>query len=258
MSTRPFTIAMVAGMPYPMAKASVIRVNNIVRALVNRYPDIRVKIFAYQGAGPLPSHPRIDLHLVGGVDSNKATYYSWGNKLAADRKLIQALMRHRHEFDLIHCHTIEGLGISQAFKLLTRSKAPVCIDVHGPIVAELVHYRLIPNWRPVVAAVAKLEQLMLNAVQHVFVSNEGLRNLLAEQSRDVGGAPRAAGCGALRCDHLEWLSDEGAGAMAAAGTVAVLLPGAYYFLRGTRPPPIEMLRKRGVAMAVSTAASQGA
>jgi glycosyltransferase involved in cell wall biosynthesis len=178
---RPFTVAMVAAMPYPMAKASVIRVNNIVRALVNRYADVRVKVFAYQGTGALPPHPQIDLHLVGGFDADKAHYYSWGNKLAADRKLIAELRRHRDEFDLIHCHTIEGLAIAQAFKLLTRSKAPICIDIHGPIVAELVHYRLIPGWRPVVAAVARLEQFMLRKVQQVFVSNEGLRALLAER-----------------------------------------------------------------------------
>lgn len=179
MSARPFTVAMVAGMPFPMAKASVIRVNHIVNALVNRYDDIRVKVFAYEGTGPGPDHPRIDMHRVGGFDRDKTRYYSWGNKIAADGKLIRELMRHQKEFDLIHCHTIEGLGISQAFKLLTHSRVPVCMDVHGPIVAELVHYGLIPDWRPAVAAVAGLERLMLRTVQQVFVSNEGLRDVMA-------------------------------------------------------------------------------
>jgi glycosyltransferase involved in cell wall biosynthesis len=179
MSRRPFTVAMVAGMPYPMAKASVIRVTNIVRALVNRYDEVRVKVFAYRGLGAPSPHPRIDLHLVGGFDASKSRYYSWSNKLAADCRLIAELLRHRHEFDLIHCHTIEGLGVAQAFRLLARSKVPVCIDVHGPIVAELVHYRLIPDWRPVVAVFTRLEQFMLSTVQQVFVSNEGLRQLLA-------------------------------------------------------------------------------
>jgi glycosyltransferase involved in cell wall biosynthesis len=172
---------MVAGMPYPMAKASVIRVNNIVQALVQRYEGIRVKVFAYQGMGAVTPHPRIDLHLVGGFDAGKARYYSWSNKLAADRKLIAELLHHRHELDLIHCHTIEGLAIAQLFKLLARSKLPVCIDVHGPIIQELVHYRLIPNWRPAVALVARLEQFMLRRVQQVFVSNEGLRQLLVDR-----------------------------------------------------------------------------
>ena len=96
--------------------------------------------------------------------------------------------------------------------------------------------------------------------QRVFEAASALGlpvKLHAEQLSDSGGAQLAARFGALSCDHLEWLSDEGAGAMAAAGTVAVLLPGAYYFLRDTRPPPIEMLRKRGVAMAVSTDCNPG-
>ncbi len=60
------------------------------------------------------------------------------------------------------------------------------------------------------------------------------------------------GYGALSCDHLEHLSDGGVAAMAAAGTVAVLLPGAFYFLRETRLPPITMLRAAGVPMAVAS------
>jgi imidazolonepropionase len=62
--------------------------------------------------------------------------------------------------------------------------------------------------------------------------------LHAEQLSDSGGAQLAAEFGALSCDHLEWLSTEGAAAMASAGCVAVLLPGAFYFLRETRLPPI--------------------
>lgn len=76
--------------------------------------------------------------------------------------------------------------------------------------------------------------------------------LHAEQLSDQGGAQLAAGCGALSCDHLEYLSDDGIAAMARAGTVAVLLPGAFYFLRETRLPPVEKLRAAGVPMAVAT------
>jgi imidazolonepropionase len=76
--------------------------------------------------------------------------------------------------------------------------------------------------------------------------------LHAEQLSDQGGAALAAGYGALSCDHLEWLSADGVQAMAAAGTVAVLLPGAYYFLRDTQLPPVQALREAGVPMAVAT------
>jgi imidazolonepropionase len=81
--------------------------------------------------------------------------------------------------------------------------------------------------------------------------------LHAEQLSDSSGAELAASFDALSCDHLEWLGEAGARAMAKAGTVAVLLPGAFYFLRDTRQPPIELLRRHGVPMAVSTDCNPG-
>ena len=76
--------------------------------------------------------------------------------------------------------------------------------------------------------------------------------LHAEQLSDQGGAQLAAEFGALSCDHLEFLSPAGIQAMASAGTVAVLLPGAYYFLRETQAPPVAALRAAGVPMAIAT------
>ncbi|HSW04342.1 imidazolonepropionase [Aquabacterium sp.] len=76
--------------------------------------------------------------------------------------------------------------------------------------------------------------------------------LHAEQLSDMGGAALAARYGALSCDHIEHLSQAGIDAMRAAGSVAVLLPGAYYTLRDTHLPPIAALRAAGVPMAVST------
>ncbi len=81
--------------------------------------------------------------------------------------------------------------------------------------------------------------------------------LHAEQLSNLGGALLAASHGALSADHLEYASDEDAVAMAAAGTVAVLLPGAFYFLRETRLPPVDAFRKHGVAMAVATDCNPG-
>ena len=76
--------------------------------------------------------------------------------------------------------------------------------------------------------------------------------LHAEQLSDSGGAALAAEFGALSCDHLEYLSDAGVRAMAGAGSVAVLLPGAYYFLRETKLPPVAELRAAGVPIAIAT------
>jgi imidazolonepropionase len=76
--------------------------------------------------------------------------------------------------------------------------------------------------------------------------------LHAEQLSDSGGAQLAARYRALSCDHLEHLSSEGVTAMALAGSVAVLLPGAFQMLRETKPPPVAALREAGVPMAVAT------
>jgi imidazolonepropionase len=76
--------------------------------------------------------------------------------------------------------------------------------------------------------------------------------LHAEQLSDSGGAALAASYRALSCDHLEHLGADGVAAMAGAGCVAVLLPGAFHFLRETHVPPVDMLRRAGVPMAVAT------
>jgi imidazolonepropionase len=81
--------------------------------------------------------------------------------------------------------------------------------------------------------------------------------LHAEQLSDSGGAQLAAQFGALSCDHLEWLSEEGAQAMQKAGSVAVLLPAAFYFLRETKVPPIDLLHKYQVPIALSTDCNPG-
>jgi imidazolonepropionase len=79
----------------------------------------------------------------------------------------------------------------------------------------------------------------------------------AEQLSHTGGARLAASFGALSADHVEYADEEDAAAMASAGTVAVLLPGAFHTLRETRTPPVEAFRRHGVAMAVSTDANPG-
>lgn len=81
--------------------------------------------------------------------------------------------------------------------------------------------------------------------------------LHADQLSDLGGATLAARFGARSADHLEYASGEGVRAMAAAGTTAVVLPGAFYTLGETRRPPIQAFRDAGVAMAVATDANPG-
>ena len=81
--------------------------------------------------------------------------------------------------------------------------------------------------------------------------------LHAEQLSNMHGAALAAEFDALSADHLEHVDEAGVMAMARAGTVAVMLPGAFYFLRDTRVPPIDLFRKHGVAMAVATDCNPG-
>ncbi|MFL6845243.1 MAG: imidazolonepropionase [Allosphingosinicella sp.] len=97
-------------------------------------------------------------------------------------------------------------------------------------------------------------------VRQVFEAAEenGLRvKLHAEQLSNGGGAALAARFGALSADHLEHVDEAGVRAMAEAGMVAVLLPGAFYALRETRKPPIDLLRRHGVEMAVATDCNPG-
>jgi imidazolonepropionase len=81
--------------------------------------------------------------------------------------------------------------------------------------------------------------------------------LHADQLSNLGGATLAAQSGALSADHLEHTDEDGIAAMARAGTVAVLLPGAFYFLRERRKPPVEALRTHGVPMAIATDCNPG-
>ncbi|WP_279025378.1 imidazolonepropionase [Gibbsiella quercinecans] len=97
-------------------------------------------------------------------------------------------------------------------------------------------------------------------VEAVFAAAEraGLPvKLHAEQLSSLGGSALAAKHHALSADHLEYATAQDAAAMAAAGTVAVLLPGAYYLLRETQRPPVELFRQHGVTMAIASDANPG-
>jgi imidazolonepropionase len=97
-------------------------------------------------------------------------------------------------------------------------------------------------------------------VEQVFITAGQLGlpvKLHAEQLSSLGGSSLAARYQALSADHLEYMTEADAIAMAASGTVAVLLPGAFYFLRETRLPPLDALRQHGVPIALSTDMNPG-
>lgn len=100
--------------------------------------------------------------------------------------------------------------------------------------------------------VAQVEKVFVAAAAH------GLPvKLHAEQLSNLHGSTLAARYGALSADHLEYLDEAGVTAMSRANTVAVLLPGAYYFVREKKLPPIEALRAAGVAIAIATDCNPG-
>jgi imidazolonepropionase len=109
---------------------------------------------------------------------------------------------------------------------------------------------------------AYLEPIAFSAaqVERLFAAAARLGlpvKLHADQLGDRGGAALAARHRALSADHLEHASLDGIAALAGAGTVAVLLPGAFYFLREARPPPVVALRAAGVPLAVATDLNPG-
>ena len=128
--------------------------------------------------------------------------------------------------------------------------------VSGPWLAALAEDGLVDAvdsfCETIAFSVAETEQFLRAAKQL------GLRaHVHAGQLSDMGAAQAAAKWRALSADHLEFLGAAGAQALAAAGTVAVLLPTAYFTLRQTTPPPVEMLRSAGVPLAVATDSNPG-
>ena len=109
---------------------------------------------------------------------------------------------------------------------------------------------------------AFMEGIAFNAAQTARVFEAAKRlalpvKLHADQLSNLGGAALAARFEALSADHLEFTDEAGATAMAKAGTVAALLPGAFYFLRETQRPPVDLFRKRGVKIAIATDSNPG-
>ena len=127
----------------------------------------------------------------------------------------------------------------------------------------------VERWLPAVAS-AGLATAVDIYVEHIAFSPDDLTRLAAaarhhglalrahtDQLSNLGATARAAKLGARSCDHLEHASETDVAAMAEHGTIAVLLPFAYYFLRDTHAPPVAALRRAGVPMAVATDLNPG-
>ncbi len=192
--------------------------------------------------------PRLDAMIAGGVTAVEVKS-GYGLTVADEVKMLRAARR---------LSTLRPLTI-RTTHLAAHAVPPEYIGKSAAYIAEVV----IPSLRAAVAeglvdAVdAFCEGIAFSPEEVAQVFHEarilGLPvKLHAEQLSNLGGAAMAARQGALSADHLEYLDDAGVAEMAKAGTVAVILPGAFYTLRETQNPPIDALRAAGVPMAVAT------
>jgi imidazolonepropionase len=208
---------------------------------------------------------------------------------ASDEELLEQSRRRLHALMLGGCTTVEiksGYGLDPESELrllriageLGQAEAvrivPTLLALHAlppdqkdrraHYVSEIVD-KLIPaaanqGLATTVDAFCETIAFTPEEVERLFkaAAHHGLRvRLHAEQLSNQHGAALAAQYRALSADHLEYLDDAGARAMASAGTVAVLLPGAYYALQEERKPPVELLRKHRVPIAIATDCNPG-
>ncbi len=178
----------------------------------------------------------------------------YGLELGAERRILAAARQLGEKLPVSVKKTF--LGLHSLPREFAAQRQRFVDEVSGPWLAALAAEGLVDAvdsfCENIAFSVAETEQF-LRAAKRL-----GLRaHVHAGQLSDMGAAQAAAKWGALSADHLEYLSAEGAHALAAAGTVAVMLPTAYFTLRQTTPPPVAMLRGAGVPLAVATDSNPG-
>jgi imidazolonepropionase len=178
----------------------------------------------------------------------------YGQELAAERRSLEVARQLGESLPVSVRKTF--LGLHSLPPEFAAQRQRYVDEVSGPWLTALAAAGLVDAvdsfCEKIAFSVTETEQF-LQAAKQLNLS----AHVHAGQLSDMGAAQAAAKWGALSADHLEYLSAEGAQAMAAAGTVAVLLPTAYFTLRQTTPPPVEMLRGAGVPLAVATDSNPG-
>jgi len=199
------------------------------------------------------SLPRVNALLAEGVTTLEIKS-GYGLELEAEAKMLRVARRFGRELALTVRTTFLG---AHALPPEYAARADDYIDdICERVLPALVEQSLVD------AVDAFCESIGFSEAQteRVFQTAQRLGlpvKLHAEQLSDRGGAQLVARYGGLSADHLEYVSADGIAAMARHGTAAVLLPGAFYFLRETRSPPVAALREAGVRIAVATDCNPG-
>ncbi len=178
----------------------------------------------------------------------------YGLELATERRLLEVARSLERDLPASVATTFLGLhALPEEYRADRQSYVD---QVSGPWLATLAAAGLVDAvdafCESIAFTVAETEQY-LHAAQALGLP----MHVHAGQLTDLGAAELAAKYGALSADHLEYLGADGVRALARSGTVAVLLPGAYFTLRETQPPPVAALRAAGVAIAVATDCNPG-
>jgi imidazolonepropionase len=197
--------------------------------------------------------PRLDALIADGITTIEIKS-GYGLDLATERRMLEAA-RELGRLRRIHVHTT-FLG-AHAVPPEMAGNADAYIDaVVGEILPALANAGLVDSVDGFCEAIAFSPAQISRVFDAASALGIGVR-LHADQLSNLGGARLAAKYAALSADHLEHTDEAGAEALARAGTVAVLLPGAFYFLREKTQPPVALLRRHGVALAVATDSNPG-
>jgi imidazolonepropionase len=178
----------------------------------------------------------------------------YGLELGAERRLLE--VARELGADLPVSITKTFLGLHALPREFAADRQDFVAQVSGPWLESLAAAGLVDAvdafCENIAFSAAEAERLLRAAKQMGLPAH-----VHAGQLSDMGAAELAAKWGALSADHLEYLSAAGARALAAAGTVAVLLPTAYFTLRQKKPPPVALLRESGVPLAIATDCNPG-
>lgn len=202
------------------------------------------------------ARPRLQALMAEGVTAIEIKS-GYGLSEEHERKMLQAARAVGRQFDLEVRTTFLG---AHAVPREYKERGPTGADDY---IAEVVRMTEALKSEGLVDAVdAFCETIAFDVQQTSRVFSEAARlgipvRLHGDQLNDLGGGALAARFGALSCDHCECTSDASVDAMAQAGTVAVLLPSANYFMKETRRPPIAAMRKAGVQIALATNSNPG-